>query len=372
MILIHSNTYIFAGGGTGGHLYPAVALAQRLAELRPNCSIHFVGTARGIESRIVPELGFPLSLIAVRGVARTMTLKNLLVPFTLLWSLVQCCALLLKCHPNAVIGTGGYVSGPVLFVASFLRIPTLIQEQNSIPGATTRLLARLVGRIHISFAESRRYFKKQSNLYLSGNPVRQFDRSKSRNEACAQFGLKGNYPVCLVFGGSQGARAINAALLNCLDELMSGTSLQVIWSTGQHDLHRVKEFSAVYNSRVYVAPFISDMTAAYAAADFCLTRAGALTLAELTLLGLPSILVPYPQAAGNHQETNARTLERQHACIIIRQKELPDRLLGELLSLTLDDQKRNAIAKAALASSFPNATNDIVQSILEIERTSVK
>ncbi|MBN1560464.1 undecaprenyldiphospho-muramoylpentapeptide beta-N-acetylglucosaminyltransferase [candidate division KSB1 bacterium] len=366
--MARSNSYIFAGGGTGGHLYPAVALAQRLVELRPECAVQFVGTARGIERRVLPELGFPLSLIAVRGVDRSLTLRNLLVPFTLSWSLLQCCALLLKYRPNAVIGTGGYVSGPMLFVASLLRIPTLIQEQNSVPGATTRLLARLVRRIHISFAESRRYFKKQRNLHLSGNPVRQFDLSKSRDEACAQFGLTGDHPVCLVFGGSQGAQAINAALLNCLDELMGATSLQIIWSAGQHDLEGVKELSARYADRISVAAFISDMASAYAAADFCLTRAGALTLAELTLVGLPSIIVPYPYAAGNHQETNARALERQHACVLIRQSELPDKLLAELLTLASDDEKRQRLAEAARASSFPNATDEIVQSIFEIER----
>ena len=178
------KTYIFAGGGTGGHLYPAIAIAQQIKEDRPDAHIRFVGTVRGLENRVIPELGFPLSRIAVRGMVRSLTLKNLLVPFVLIYSLLQCLVLLLKHKPNAVIGTGGYVSGPVLFVASLLRIPTLIQEQNSTPGATTRLLSRVVKRVHISFETSRRYFKNQDKLLLTGNPVRKFNLSKSRELAC--------------------------------------------------------------------------------------------------------------------------------------------------------------------------------------------
>ncbi|MBN1466117.1 undecaprenyldiphospho-muramoylpentapeptide beta-N-acetylglucosaminyltransferase [candidate division KSB1 bacterium] len=361
------NRYIFAGGGTGGHLYPAVAIAQRLAELR-TCSIRFIGTARGIECRVLPELGFPLSLIAVRGAVRALALKNLLLPFTLLWSLLQCFILLLKYQPNAVIGTGGYVSGPAVFVAWLLRIPTLIQEQNSFPGVTTRLLARRVRRVHISFAESRRYFRKGTNLFLSGNPVRRFDLSGNKSAARARFGLNADAPVCLVFGGSQGARAINDALLDCLDEVMRASALQIIWSTGPHDVDRVRERSSGHADRLHVAVFISDMAAAYAAADFCLTRAGALTLAEVTLVGLPSIIVPYPHAAANHQEINARALAERGACVLVLQADLRQRLSAELLALTTDDERREALARAARASSFPNATDDIVRSIFEIER----
>ncbi|MBN1482055.1 undecaprenyldiphospho-muramoylpentapeptide beta-N-acetylglucosaminyltransferase [candidate division KSB1 bacterium] len=366
----NAETYIFAGGGTGGHLYPAVAMAQRIKELRPQSYIRFVGTRRGLENRLIPELGFPLSCVAVRGVTRSLTLKNILVPFVLIKGVVQCFSLLLKYKPNAVIGTGGYVSGPVVFSAALLGIPTLIQEQNSYPGLTTRLLSRWVKRVHISFEESRSYFKRTDNLVLTGNPVRKFELSKNKKQACAKFGLNPDYPVLLVYGGSQGAHAINQALLDSLAELMTASSLQIIWSTGQADYNAIQRAVKSYADRIWISAYISDMEAAYRAADMALTRAGALTIAELTLAGVPSILVPYPYAAANHQYTNARALEKNNACIVLMQDKL-ERLSTELMSLLKDEQKRSQMAEAMRQSSFPNATDEIVNSIFAIARRDV-
>jgi UDP-N-acetylglucosamine--N-acetylmuramyl-(pentapeptide) pyrophosphoryl-undecaprenol N-acetylglucosamine transferase len=361
------ETYIFAGGGTGGHLYPAVALADKLKELRPDCSIHFVGTARGIESRVLPDLGYSLHLITVRGVVRSFTLKNLLAPFALLWSLLQCVVLLIKIKPTAVIGTGGYVSGPVLFVAGILNIPSLIQEQNSYPGATTRLLANVVDRIHVSFEDSKKYFKRTEKLVVSGNPVRKFDLSRDKNLAREKLGLATEAPTLLITGGSQGAHAINKVMLQSLEHLMSETPLQVIWSTGKSDEQRVLQETARFGTRILAAPYFSDMEYVLSAADLIVARSGALTLAELTLYGLPSILVPYPFAAANHQETNARTLQESGAAIVV----LQDSLTAELMSATLKDlladpEKLASMKLAAAAAAFPDATNDIVESILEI------
>lgn len=367
----NSETYIFAGGGTGGHLYPAVAIAQRIKELRPQSHIRFVGTRRGLEARLIPTLGFPLSYIAVRGITRSLTIGNVLVPLVLLQSLLQCVSLLLKYKPNAVIGTGGYVSGPLVFIAVLLGIPTLIQEQNSYPGLTTRLLARCARRVHISFIESRRYFKKTDNVVLTGNPVRKFDEQKSKKQACYSFNLNPQDPILLVFGGSQGAHAMNQALLDTLDEIMNGSSLQIIWGTGQNDFAAVQKSALRYPERMWAAAYIADMAAAYGAADIALTRAGALTLAELTVVGVPAILVPYPYAAANHQYTNARALESNNACIIIDQEKLHERLKTELMSLLTDEQKRAKMAEAMRRSAFPNATEDIVNSIFAIARRKV-
>lgn len=367
--MAQTQTYVFAGGGTGGHLYPAVAIAQRIQDLRPDAMIHFVGTSRGLENRVIPELGYPLSLIAVRGVVRSFTLKNLLVPFVLVYSLLQCVVIMLKFRPSAVIGTGGYVSGPVLFTASLLGFPTLIQEQNDYPGATTRLLAKVVKRVHISFEASRRHFKNEKKLRLTGNPVRNFSFAKSKKEARKEFGLDPDKPTLLVFGGSQGAQAMNKALLDSLDKLMADSNVQVIWSTGKFDIETIRKNVVTYSDRLWVSDYISDMETAYIAADLALGRAGALTIAELTLAGLPSILVPFPYAAANHQEKNARALEALGACVMILQNELTaEKLTTEILSLLKNEDKRTAMSIASKKAAFPTATNDIVESVFEIER----
>lgn len=360
------ETYLFAGGGTGGHLYPAVALAQELKQVRPSADIHFVGTARGIESRVIPALGFPLHLIAVRGVRRSLTPVNLLVPFVLLWSLLQCIVLLNKLRPAAVIGTGGYVSGPVLLTAALVRFPTLIQEQNSYPGVTTRLLARLASRVHISFEESRRFFSNHK-LVLSGNPVRSFQKNLKPTQARKKLGLQPDQETLLVFGGSQGAQALNTALLDCLNDVLAQTDLQVLWSTGGADFESVQQAVRPFGDRVRVFAFISDMESAYRASTLAVARAGALTLAELTVCGLPSILVPYPFAAANHQETNARALEAAGAVLVILQRDLTPRRLSEMIyDLMKDGEKRVGMAEAALQAAFPKATQEIVHSILSL------
>jgi UDP-N-acetylglucosamine--N-acetylmuramyl-(pentapeptide) pyrophosphoryl-undecaprenol N-acetylglucosamine transferase len=360
------ETYLFAGGGTGGHLYPAIALVEGLKQVRPNSDIHFVGTPRGIESRVIPALGFPLHLIAVRGLRRSLTPANLLVPFVLFWSFLQCSALLIKLRPAVVIGTGGYVSGPVLLTAALLRFPTLIQEQNSYPGVTTRLLARLVSRVHISFEESRRFFSNR-RIYLSGNPVRSFETTLAPKQARIKLGLQPERQTLLVFGGSQGAQALNAALLGCLKDVLAQTDLQILWSTGKTDFETVQRAVQSFSDRVRVFNFISDMESAYRASSLAVARAGALTLAELTVCGLPSILVPYPFAAANHQETNARALEAAGAALVILQQELtPHRLSEMICELTEDREKRAGMAKSALQAAFPNATREIVNSILNL------
>jgi len=315
----------------------------------------------------VPELGFPLSRIAVRGIVRSFTLKNLLAPFALLWSFLQCTALLLKIKPTAVIGTGGYVSGPVLCVASILNFPTIIQEQNSYPGATTRLLANFVDRVHLSFEESKKYIKKKEKLIVSGNPVRQFDLSQNKSTVRKKLGLAADAPTLLITGGSQGAHAINQVVLNSLDQLMAETPLQLIWSTGAADVAIVRERTASIGGRVLVSAYFSDMEEVLIAADLILARAGALSLAEITLCGLPSILIPYPYAAANHQETNALALQKIGAALVLQQSQFSTALLMKTLNELLSNpEKVESMQAAAKKAAFPNATNEIVESIFDL------
>ncbi len=358
--------FVFAGGGTGGHLYPAVALAQELLRRIPEAEIHFIGTRQGIEARVVPGLGFPLHLIDVRGLSRSFSPSNLLVPLRLLKSLVQSVRLLQRLQPKAVIGTGGYVSGPVLASAVLLRLPTVIQEQNSLPGVTTRLLARVVDRVHISFEESSRYLRSGS-LRLSGNPVRRPLNDKSPQEARRVFDLAPDRPTLLLFGGSQGARALNDALLGALPKLMAESELQVLWSAGAIDYERIHRSAAAFGERVRVLPFIDDMVSAYRAADLAVTRSGALTLAELALWGLPSILVPYPYAAAGHQEHNARAFADRGAAVMILQRDLTSERLAEMIfELLRDPERRKSMGEQARRAAFAHAAEEIVDSVLQL------
>ncbi len=358
---------LFAGGGTGGHVYPAVALATGIRNRCPEADIHFAGTRKGIETRVIPELGFPLHLVAVRGFQRGQTLTYPLVVLRLLWSVVQSVLLILRLRPEVVVGTGGYVSGPVLFVASRLRVPTLIQEQNSYPGITTRLLQRWVDEIHISFAETRDLFRFPDKVVLSGNPVRSLDCDLTRAQCCQRFGLDSSLPVCLVFGGSQGARILNETLLDCLHSLLSETPVQLIWSTGPVAYTDIRDRLGSRLERIWLGPYIDEMAMAYRACDFALSRAGALTLAELTLSGIPALLIPLKTAAGNHQVHNARALERQNAVRVREEHELSSRmLLQEMRWLIEHPDERHAMASQAKAIAFPDATERLVDAIMRL------
>ncbi|MBN2356894.1 undecaprenyldiphospho-muramoylpentapeptide beta-N-acetylglucosaminyltransferase [candidate division KSB1 bacterium] len=358
--------FLFAGGKTGGHLYPAIAIGQKILEIKPDAELHFVGTPQGIEARVIPELGYPLHLIAVRGFARGRILANLSVPFRLAWSLVQCARLVRRLKPAAVIGTGGFVSGPMLFMAHLFGYPTLIQEQNSYPGVTTRLLAKVVDRVHLSFAESKKYFRQQDKLVVTGNPVRKMHKTK-KEVARKQFSLASDKPTLLVFGGSQGALVINRAILSILDRLMTKTEIQIIWSCGKWNFDEVTRATARYPGRVWVVDFIMDMPMAYSAADVVVSRAGALALAEISLSSLAAILIPFAAAAANHQQVNAMTMQNLGAAIVILEQDLqPERLAQEIIALFEDDERRESMQKAARQAAFADAGDTLARSVLSL------
>jgi UDP-N-acetylglucosamine--N-acetylmuramyl-(pentapeptide) pyrophosphoryl-undecaprenol N-acetylglucosamine transferase len=364
----HPRVYLFAGGGTGGHLYPAIAIAEKLREWDPQAVMHFVGTPRGLEARVVPELGFPLHLTAVRGFARKRFWANLTVPFLLIWSLVQSATILMRVRPQVVIGTGGYVSGPMLFAAHLLGYRTLIQEQNSYPGVTTRLLARWVDQVHISFAESISFFSGRKNVFVTGNPVRDLRVDATPAQARQHFGLAPDKSTLLVFGGSQGARVINQAVIKILSRLLSESEMQLIWSSGKWNQEEVRQAAVGCEESVSLTDFITDMPMAYRAADAVLSRAGALTLAEINVCGLPSILIPFAAAAGNHQEANALALAKMGSAVVILERELPQRdLAAEIIALLGDPGRREKMGKAAHEAAFASASTDLARAVLELE-----
>jgi len=358
-----------AAGGTGGHLYPGIALAEAFQQ-NGNADIMFIGTAYGLENKILPALPYQFKRIWIRGLRREFNLANLLFPIRLMVSLLQCAFLFVCSRPDIIIGTGGYVSGPALMIGLLFRIPTAIQEQNSTPGLVNRLLGKKVNQVHLTFEDSRKYFSGQANLFVSGNPVRNDISHADRNAASAQFGLDPDKITLLIFGGSQGAHAINQTVLRSLAIILTHDNLQILWATGEKDWHQISDKCSESRQPLRITKYLDDMAAAYGASDFVLCRAGASTLSELALCGLPAILVPYPHAAGNHQEFNARSVEKAGAAITILEKELTTETLAQAISTLYRDRSiRREMARASLNLARPNAARTITAKLLTMVNT---
>ncbi|MEW6412544.1 MAG: undecaprenyldiphospho-muramoylpentapeptide beta-N-acetylglucosaminyltransferase [Candidatus Zixiibacteriota bacterium] len=333
---------ILAGGGTGGHLFPAIAIADRVTEMlkdRMPVEILFVGTKRGLEFRMRDSLGYPLHLINMRGIVRGFTLVNLLVPFIVIAALVKSSRLISRFRPDLVIGTGGYVCWPVLKMAAFKGITTLLQEQNSLPGVATRQLAGKAKKIYLGFERAKEYLKTDAKMIVTGNPVRSSISKGDRSAAIKRFGLQPDRKTILVLGGSQGARAINNAVLDSLDKLETNQGVQILWQTGKRDYKEVEVKAAQKASNCALFPFAQEMDLVYAAADIVIARAGALTLAEITACGLPAILVPYPYAAGDHQKKNAQDYVERGMAMMIDEKDLAGySLVGKAIEILQSEQ----------------------------------
>jgi UDP-N-acetylglucosamine--N-acetylmuramyl-(pentapeptide) pyrophosphoryl-undecaprenol N-acetylglucosamine transferase len=356
-----------AGGGTGGHLYPAIALVKEIEARFPNAKFLFIGTKRGIEARIIPESGYQIRYIWLSGVQRRLSWRLVLPPLQLVVSIIQCIKTLRSFRPHVVIGTGGYVSGPAVMMAALLGYPTVIQEQNSFPGMTTRMLARVVNQVHVTFESSIKYFNDPSKVHLSGNPVRGQLNSTPRDVAATKFGLNAAAKTLLIFGGSQGAHSINQALVAIMPRLLELKGWQVLWGTGNVSYPMVSDAMAAYVDRVKVLPYIADMGAAYGLANLVVARAGATTVAELQMCGLPVILIPYPFAAANHQEANARALVESDAATMVLDSELTsDKLYLELTALMNDKIAREKLGKQLKSLAKPDAAKTIVDHILLI------
>lgn len=360
---------LFAGGGTGGHLYPGVAMAGELKKLVPNAEISFAGTTTGIEATEVPRLGYRLHLIPVRGLKRGRSLADILANIGVIADFVaalwRAVTLIKRESPDVVVGTGGFVSAPLLLAAQLMRKKTLIQEQNAFPGVTTKLLAALASEVHLSFEEARRFIVKKKQLFVSGNPSRSFELQQSAT-ARNLFSLYEERPTLLVFGGSRGARSINNAVLKGVNDITATANL--IWQTGALDFDRIT--SQVKSSPyVWISPYIKDMGAAYSAADLVLCRAGASSIAELTNLGKPAVLVPYPYATGDHQRHNARALVAGSAAMVIEDGRLEQPAsIRDILGLLHDPEKLGSMGKAALRLAYPDAARQLALRIISLAK----
>lgn len=364
---------LVTGGGTGGHLFPAIALMEELGERQTDnfkVNFLFIGIRRGIESSVLEHFDYPFRKIWIRGFQRGWTFRdiatNILFPVRLLVSLIQSLFHILSFKPDIAVGTGGYTSGPPLRIAALLKVPIFLHEQNVFPGKTTRMLAKHAKSVFTSFEDTKEYIR---NIICYGTPLRRSLSSVSKEQALHFFELRQNLKTVFIFGGSQGSRAINNYWIEHLNTFIGQFSCQFIWQTGQRDFERIKYLFAE-NPYVYVTPFIHEMGIAYSAADIVISRSGALTLAELSLYGKPSILVPLPSAAGNHQEINAMIMEKEGAAIVIPQKkldmELMDISLQTLLNnpSKLEEMSENA-RRLARRDSAKLIVNDILKYVEE-------
>ena len=355
--------FIISGGGTGGHIYPAVAIANELKSRFPEAEFLFVGAKDKMEMQKVPQEGYAIKGLWIAGIQRKITLDNAMFPLKLTSSLLNSFKIIKKFKPDVVIGTGGFASGAVLKVASMLGIPTVIQEQNSYPGITNKLLAKKANKICVAYENLERFFPKDK-MILTGNPVRQdLINEASKSEAVAYFKLDANKKTLLVLGGSLGARRINQLIEKELDFLLS-QNIQIIWQCGKLYLNDYSKYNEKDN--VQVVAFIDRMDLVYAAADVVISRSGASSVSELCIVGKPTIFIPSPNVAEDHQTKNAKAISDKNGAILIKESELETQFETIFSDLNSNESKQVELSQNIKKLAKPNATKDIVEEIMKL------
>jgi UDP-N-acetylglucosamine--N-acetylmuramyl-(pentapeptide) pyrophosphoryl-undecaprenol N-acetylglucosamine transferase len=358
---------VISGGGTGGHIFPAVAIANEIKAQKPDAKILFVGALGKMEMEKVPKAGYEIVGLPIAGFNRSNMLANVTFPFKLVRSLFLALKVLRDFKPDIAIGVGGFASGPTLRVANLLGIKTLIQEQNSYAGVTNKILSKKAEKVCVAYPNMEKFFEKDK-IVFTGNPVRG-DLAKislSPTEAKKSFGLEPDRKTLLIIGGSLGALSINKGIVNGLKNLLNA-DLQIIWQTGKTFVEQAKETVVnLQSQRVYVSDFIYEMDKAYAAADLVVSRAGALSVSELSLVGKAAILVPYPFAAEDHQTQNALSLTSKEAAILVKDNEIADHLVETVVELAENATKLRVLSENILKFAKPFAAKEIVVEIFKI------
>jgi len=358
---------IISGGGTGGHIYPALALIRTIKKEHPDTEFLYIGTQKGLESTIVPRENIPFKSIHITGFKRSLSLENFKTITRFLKGVRECKKVIKSFKPDVVIGTGGYVCGPVVYAAAKQKVPTIIHEQNSVPGLTNKFLSKYVNKVAICFEEAGELFPKQK-VVLTGNPRASEVLGENNPEILKKYHLQPNKSTVLIVGGSRGARPINEAVIRNLAHF-SQKSYQVLYVTGDVHYNEVeKEVTLVGRpDNISVVPFIHDMPEVLRAVDLVVSRAGATTLAELTALGLPSILIPSPYVTNNHQEKNARSLTNNGAATLVLENELSGpKLLQSIDDILLDSDNRIKMKNAAKKLGIPAASNRLFKVMNEL------
>lgn len=366
-----SKRVIITGGGTGGHIFPAISIANELKRIDQGIEILFVGAEGGMEMRVVPQYGFPIKGVKISGLMRKLTpaniLKNLLLPFKLVASLMTSRGIIRDFKPDVVVGVGGYASGPLGRAAASKGVPVVLCEQNAYPGVTNKLLAGKAARILLGNEAAQQYFDK-SKSRVTGNPVRATVLNGDRGKGLAAFGLDPSRPVVLSLGGSLGAGTLNDAWEAGWKKL-ADAGIQLVWQCGKR-YHEALAARLPKHPDLHLAPFIEDMASIYAAADLVVTRAGGSTISELILLEKPSILVPSPNVAEDHQTKNARSLTDRGAAILVPDAEAQHRLAEAVLDILLNPEKMQALQRAIAAVEKHDSAHEIATEILSLIKTN--
>lgn len=357
---------IISGGGTGGHVFPAIAIADALKDIAPDTEILFVGAEGKLEMEKVPKAGYRIEGLKVTGFQRKLTFRNLSFPFKLAGSMWKAFQIVRKFRPDVAVGVGGYASGPVLKIAGLLGIKTVLQEQNSYAGVTNRMLAAGAAAICVAYEEMQKFFPEEK-IVFTGNPVRaQISGSTIKaKEARKIMDLNPDLPVVLIFGGSLGAKALNEAVLKNIERIISTVAVNVIWQVGSMYYAAYRHSSAADLIQVRMLPFIENMEAAYAAADLVVCRAGALTISELAVLGKAAILVPSPNVAEDHQTVNAMSLVKKNAAVLVKDDEADEKLGEAIIALLINENKRKELEQNIKFFARPDAAVKIAEVILK-------
>ncbi len=361
------NNIIISGGGTGGHVFPAIAIADALREKDENINILFVGAKHKMEMQRVPAAGYSITGLPVTGLQRRFTHKNILFLYNLLISMIKAGKIIDRFRPDAVIGVGGYASGPVVRAASSKGIPVLIQEQNSYAGVTNRMLARKAEKICVAYEGMEKYFPEEK-IVLTGNPVRRdlYDVSGKYDEAASYFGISKKKTVLLVVGGSLGAGSINKSIFNNIKTIRE-SGIELIWQTGPNDYPMAEELlKEVGNERVHLYKFISRMDLAYAIASLVISRAGAGTISELEITGKPAILVPSPNVAEDHQTKNAMALVEKEAAVLVKDGDCYQELVPVALELAGNRRRLAKLKKNISGMAIPDSAGKIAGEIFNL------
>ena len=361
------NKVIISGGGTGGHIFPALSIAHALKKLNPEIEILFVGAEGKMEMEKVPAAGYTIVGLPIAGIKRSISIDNLFFPIKLIKSLSKANSILKSFKPDIAIGVGGYASGPMLFAASMNGIPTLIQEQNSYPGITNKILSKKATKICVAYENMNQFFEA-SKIMFTGNPVREDikDLTNKKSLAANYFDLSDSTPTLLIVGGSQGARSINKAIYAGLEKLHEA-GIQVIWQTGKSFFVEADEkIKKLNTNKIKAYDFISKMDLAYAICDVVVARAGASTVSELCIVRKPSILVPLPTAAEDHQTKNCLALVNRHAALLIKDQDAGATLVNEAIALLNNQTKQLELANNIAPLARPDAADTIAKEIIDI------
>ena len=361
------NKVIISGGGTGGHIYPAIAIADALVALNKNVEILFVGAEGKMEMDKVPQAGYKIEGLPIAGFQRRLTSKNLMFPIKLLRSMRKARSIVKEFKPDIAIGVGGYASGPILRVASRMGIKTLLQEQNSYPGITNRILSKSASSICVAYEGMDKFFPAQK-IRFTGNPVRQDINylGGKRDEGYKFFGLDPNKKTVLVMGGRVGAKTLNDALTNAFDLISANSDIQWIWQSGSFYKGLYDHSPLAMLPNVVNMSFIERVDLAYACADLVIGRAGALTVSEICVAGKPSILIPSPNVTEDHQTKNAMSLVRRNAALMLSDMDAPKQLVIKTIACVQNKEELDSLAANALSLAKPNAANEIAREIMEL------